>query len=197
MNATAVVKETTPKYQPIVNADATTAMKAVFGALEKWEDAKRVVGEAQKAYKASLVYLPSIYLASNRHDPKNGCDIKGLLALADLPETREASMSYYLRGGAVMARLSNDGKTSPATIMTKVNYASQQGRGIKISQIDDIIEELAKKEGSTWADFCEAVDATVVDKSADNAITVLEKQESLNAGQIARIERLLAKHAKK
>jgi hypothetical protein len=191
MTATATIK-----YQPVLNEDTATAIKVVFGALSEWEHTKKVANEAGKAYRASLVHLPSIYQGSNLCDPRNGSDVKGLLALGDLPESREQSMRYYLRGGRVMTVLQNDGKTSPAAIMTAVNSASQKDKGITIGQIDDLIDGLVKVEGATWADFVTAVANNTVDKKADNAITALEKQDTLNAGQIARIERLLAKHTK-
>lgn len=197
MSATAtVVEATTPKYQAVTNLTAVEAIKRVFHALANREGARKALNEATKAYNDSLVVLPSIYLASDLHDPKSGNSVAGLLALADLPESREQSMRYYLRGGRVMALLANNGKTSPAKVMTAVNAASQKSKGIRLSQIDDIIDGLVKQEGATWGDFVTAVDNATVDKSADNAITVLEKQETLNEGQIARLQRLLAKHTK-
>ena len=195
MSATATVESTTPKYQPVTDAPVAQAVKRVFDALAGREGARKALNDATKAYNESLVVLPSIYLASDLHDPK-GNSVAGLLALADLPESREQSMRYYLRGGRVMFLLANDGKTSPAKVMTAVNAASQKSKGIRLSQIDEIIDELAKKEGASWADFVTAVESATIDKTADNAITALEKETTLNEGQIARLQRLLAKHTK-
>lgn len=195
MSTTATVEQTTTKYQTVTNEPVAQAVKRVFDALANREGARKALNDATKAYNESLVVLPSIYLASDLHDLK-GNSVAGLLALADLPESREQSMRYYLRGGRVMFLLANDGKTSPAKVMTAVNAASQKSKGIRLSQIDEIIDELEKKEGATWADFVTAVESNTIDKTADNAIKALEGEDTLNEGHIARIQRLLAKHTK-
>jgi hypothetical protein len=192
MSATAtVVKETTPKYTTVTNMGVVEAIKVVFGALSRRKDAEEAARKARKEYSDTLVVLPSIWLAH-----KAGESVKGLLALGDLDDSQEQQMRYYLRGGRVLAELANDGKTAPAVVMTRVNFVSQRAKAITIAQIDEIIDELVAGEGKTWADFVNAVDSRVADKTVETAISTLEKAlkdgKPFTAGDQARIERLLA-----
>lgn len=190
MSATATA--TPIKYQPVTNMAVVEAIKVVFGALSRKKDAEEAARKARKEYADTLVVLPSLYLS--------GESVKGLLALGDLDDSQEQQMRYYLRGGRVMAELGNDGKTSPSAIMTRVNYASQRGKGITISKVDEIIDGLVATEGATWADFITAVDNAVEDKTVENALSRLESAHKdgkpFSKGDIARIERLLANISK-
>ena len=155
---------------------------------------KAELREANTQYNERLALLPSVFLASDMARP-DGMSAKSIAALAGRED--EQQVRYYLRGGRVMARLVNDGKTSPASIMTQINKVARQGTGITITQIDGIISDLIDQGGS-WADFVTAV-KDVTDKAnapIERALGALEKADRLDAGQLARLQMLVSKHTK-
>lgn len=192
--ATMSDKDTTPKYLPVLDQDVTTAITLIFEALDTVSRIKAELREANTQYNERLALLPSVYLASDMARP-DGMSARSIAALAGRED--EQQTRYYLRGGRVMAVLTNDGKTSPASIMTQVNKVARQGTGITITQIDGIISDLVEKGGS-WADFVTEVKA-VTDKAnapIERALGALEKVDRLDAGQLARLQMLVSKHTK-
>lgn len=192
--ATMSDKDTTPKYLPVLDQDVTTAITLIFEALDTVSRIKAELREANADYNERLALLPSVYLASDMARP-DGMSARSIAALAGRED--EQQTRYYLRGGRVMAVLTNDGKTSPASIMTQVNKVARQGTGITITQIDGIISDLVD-QGGTWADFVTAV-KDVTDKAnapIERALGALEKADRLDAGQLARLQMLVSKHTK-
>lgn len=192
--ATTVVKETTPKYLPVLNADAAEVIKGIYSTLDKISGIRAELREANKEYNERLLGLPSLWFASDSHR-EDGMSAKSIAALAGRDD--EQQVRYYIQGGRVMANLVNDGKTSPASIMTQVNKAARQGNGVTASRVNAIIERL-EESGGTWADFVTAVKELSDNPSTrtESALSVLEKAESFDAGQLARLQLLVQKHTK-
>ena len=190
--ATATLNQ--PKYQPVLNLEVGEAIKSVFDAFDKVKALKAALREGITSYNQTLSVLPSVYLASDLAKI-DGMSPKSIAALAGRDD--EQQTRYYLRGGWVMAKLSNDGKTSPASIMTQVNKVAQQGNGLTISRVDEIIKGLVDANGS-WADFVTAVKAETdkVNAKVERALSVLEDADTLDAGQLARLQLLVSKHTK-
>ena len=194
MATATTTEQVTPKYLPVLDQDITTAITLVFEALDNVARVKAELREANAEYNERLALLPSVYLASDMARP-DGMSARSIAALAGRED--EQQVRYYLRGGRVMACLTNDGKTSPASIMTQVNKVARQGTGITVTMIDGIITDLVDQGGS-WADFVTAVKA-VTDKAnapIERALGALEKADRLDAGQLARLQMLVSKHTK-
>ena len=194
MATATTTEQVIPKYQPVLDQDVSTAITLVFEALDNVARVKAELREANTQSNERLALLPSVFLASDMARP-DGMSAKSIAALAGRED--EQQVRYYLRGGRVMARLVNDGKTSPASIMTQINKVARQGTGITITQIDGIISDLIDQGGS-WADFVTAV-KDVTDKAnapIERALGALEKADRLDAGQLARLQMLVSKHTK-
>jgi hypothetical protein len=192
--ATLSDKDTTPKYLPVLDQDVTVAINLIFDAVDNVARIKSELREANKEYNERLALLPSVYLASDMARP-DGMSAKSISALAGRED--EQQTRYYLRGGRVMACLVNDGKTSPASIMTQINKVARQGTGLTVTMVDAIITDQIDNGGS-WADFVTAVKAVTEKANApiERALNALEKAERLDLGQIARLEKLIAAHTK-
>jgi hypothetical protein len=184
----------TPKYQPVLNLEASEAIKVVFAAADKVKALKASLREGITAYNQTLSVLGSVYLASDLAKA-DGMSAKSIAALAGRDD--EQQTRYYLRNGWIQARLVNDGKTAPAAIQTQINKVAQQGNGLTLSRVDEIIKDLVDKGGS-WADFVSAVKAETdkVNAKVERALNALEDADSLDAGQLARLQLLVSKHTK-
>lgn len=193
MATATTTEQVTPKYQPVLNESVEAAITAIYMAWDTVKAIKAELREANKSYNERLALLASVYLASDLCRP-DGMSAKSIAALAGRDD--EQQTRYYLRGGWVMARLVNDGKTSPASIMTQINKVTRQSTGLTITRVDGIIKDLVDAGGS-WADFVSAVKAETEKTNApvERALGVLESAD-LDLGQIARLKLLVEKHNK-
>jgi hypothetical protein len=69
-----------------------------------------------------------------------------------------------------MAQLANDGKTSPAQIMGRINRVARANIDLTIAQVDACIDMMVDEGGLTWADFLDRIDAICGDKTIANAV---------------------------
>ena len=162
-----------PKYQPILQGDLKEILSSIYEAKASELSAKKALTEATKGYERTLLGLPVIYSASVGKGKKT---VEQICAIAGLDYAKQGqTVLYYITGGSVMARLRNDGKTSPASIMKAVNYAAQSTRDITLSEIKAIVEVLASDEDKTWADFVSLVEASAPSKATANAVNLVIK----------------------
>jgi hypothetical protein len=180
-----------PKYQPILQGDLKEILTGIFDAKALETKAKAALTEATKGYERTLLGLPVIYSASVGKGKKT---VEQICAIAGLDYAKQGqTVLYYITGGSVMARLRNDGKTSPASIMKAVNYAAQNTRDITHSEIKAIVEVLASDEGKTWADFVALVEKSAPSKATANAVNhVINNMKDVSDADADRLRLALA-----
>jgi|APGre2960657404_1045060.scaffolds.fasta_scaffold135075_1 hypothetical protein len=153
------------KWEAIFQGDLREVLTSIFGAKQTADNARKEANAAQKAYEGTLVQLPVIYTA------RATMSVKEICATADLDYDKSGqSVLYYIRGGRVMAQLANDGKTSPAQIMGRINRVARANIDLTIAQVDACIDMMVDEGGLTWADFLDRIDAICGDKTIANAV---------------------------
>lgn len=153
--ASQTVTTTKPsKWEAVLQGDLREVLTSIFGAKAGADNARKEANAAQKAYEGTLVQLPVIYTA------RATMSVKEICATADLDYDKQGqSVLYYIRGGRVMAQLANDGKTSPAQIMGRINRVARANIDLTIAQVDATIDMMVDEGGLTWADFLDRIDA--------------------------------------
>ena len=164
--ASQTVTTTKPsKWEAVLQGDLREVLTSIFGAKAGADNARKEANAAQKAYEGTLVQLPVIYTA------RATMSVKEICATADLDYDKQGqSVLYYIRGGRVMAQLANDGKTSPAQIMGRINRVARANIDLTIAQVDATIDMMVDEGGLTWADFLDRIDAICGDKTIANAV---------------------------
>lgn len=160
---------TQPTVEVANDQDYIDALRGVFSAEKTYkalrkEENKRhkdALGIIEENYSGKLErLLPLVYEWSATTDVESMC------LRAGIPVTSEQSVRYYLRGGKIASEFVRD-ETSLVTVMTHVNWASQENKDITIKQIDAIIGALlARDTKPTWGDFVEAVKAATPEVTA-------------------------------
>ena len=152
-------------WAAVLQGDLKEVLTSIFGAKQSADNARKEANSAQKAYEATLVQLPVIYTA------RATMSVKEICATAELDYDKQGqSVLYYIRGGRVMAQLANDGKTSPAQIMGRINRVARANIDLTIAQVDACIDMMVDEGGLTWADFLDRIDAICGDKTIANAV---------------------------
>ena len=153
------------KWEAVLQGDLKEVLTSIFGAKQSADNARKEANSAQKAYEATLVQLPVIYTA------RATMSVKEICATAELDYDKQGqSVLYYIRGGRVMAQLANDGKTSPAQIMGRINRVARANIDLTIAQVDACIDMMVDEGGLSWADFLDRIDAICGDKTIANAV---------------------------
>lgn len=118
---------------------------------------------------------------------------EGIIALLGIDRGVDVVKLYHLTG-KVMARLVKGEKDTAKKVWAAVSKAHKT-KGVREGEASKVFKDMA--EGSTWNDFCLAIDA-LCDGATDLTDAPLTKLESLeddqwNRGADARLERLARK----